>query len=679
MTDTIRTLEPVSVDDVEIHDGFWGAWREVLRETTIAAVYWWLDETGRIDNFRRAGGELDGTFEGRFYNDSDVYKWVEGACYLLDDDAADDRLRTWVDETVDAIEAAQETDGYLNSYFTLVDPDLKWTNLGIMHELYCAGHLFEAAVAHHTATGSTRLLDVATAFADLIYEEFYVGDREGCPGHEEIELALVRLARATGQERYLDLAVHFVDERGTRPSRFAWELDHVDEIAGQGDVEQVYQDHFTDDAGEYDGSYAQDHAPVRDQETVEGHAVRATYLYAAMTDLAMERGDDELRAACERLWENMTTRRMYVTGGIGSSHENEGFTTDYDLPNDTAYAETCAAIGSVRWTHRMLQLTGEATYADLIERTLYNGFLAGTALDGEHFFYLNPLAVEGTEHPLHDEDPGRYTITRQRGFTTSCCPTNVPRLLGELGRYVYLTHGPGGGTGPDANADTDPDVDAGTTPETVTVALYVNSEAELTVSDTSLVLELRTDYPWEGNVTLDVDPAQPTRVALRFRVPGWWDDLSVRVNGGFVTAPIRDGYAEVVREFSSGDRVELDFDLPIRLLETSPAVRQNRGRVAIQRGPLVYCLEGVDHDHPLSQLSLGEADPERFTVIHRSDLLGGVTTIEGDAHSPADDWEDDLYRPRESLARERVPFTAIPYYAWANREPGPMRVWIRGD
>ncbi|MFB6174123.1 MAG: glycoside hydrolase family 127 protein [Halobacteriales archaeon] len=637
-------LAPVAFTDVTVSDPFWSPRLETLREVTMEEVYGHLDATGRIDNFRIAAGEQEGSFNGRFYNDSDVYKWLEAACYLLaleDDPTLEER----VGEVVDAIAAAQAEDGYLNTYFQLEEPEKRWTNLHQMHELYCAGHLFEAAVAHHRATGRDRLLDVATSFADHI-DRTFPEEVDGPPGHEEIELALVKLAHATGEERYLDLAEYFIDARGG--DRFQWEIEHADEIAGG------QNDHLEGEDG-YDGTYLQDHAPVREQDTVEGHAVRATYLYAGMADVAMETGEPALLAALERLWENMTERRMYVTGGIGSSHVGERFTEDYDLPNETAYAETCAALGSILWNHRMLRLHGEGRFGDVLERTLYNGLLAGMSMAGDRFFYANPLEVNGEQHALHDEHERRFNVERQGWFRTACCPTNVPRLLAALGGYCYLR-------GEDA----------------LYVTLYVGSEAETAVGDTDVTLRQETDYPWEGSVSLSVDPEAAAAFDLALRVPGWATGAEVSVNGEAVEAPVEDGFARIRRTWTPGDEVTLDLGLSAERVAAHPAVRADAGRVALRRGPLVYCLEGTDHDRPLHQLSL-PADAA-LDAEHDPDLLGGVTTLSGEVTVPdLAGWEDDLYRPADMTGTVATPLTAVPYYAWGHRDPGELRVWLRAD
>jgi len=643
---------PVSVKDAAIDDSFWSPRIETVRETTLEFVYDRLVESGRLENFRVAAGEVDGEFRGRFYNDSDVYKWLEGACYFLAT-GEDPHLRERVDEVVELIAAAQEDDGYLNTYFQVVEPDMKWTNLHVLHELYCAGHLFEAAIAHHEATGEDTLIDVATAFADHVDDVFGPDGRDGVPGHEEIELALVKLYRVTGEDRYLDLARYFVDRRGAPDSRLKWEAFHPEEIAGEA------YDHVVVD-GEYDGTYFQDHAPLRDQETVEGHAVRAMYLYTGAADVALETGDDELVDVLKGLWENMATKRMYVTGGIGSSHVGERFTGDYDLPNRTSYAETCAALGSILWNRRLLQLTGDARYGDLQARTLYNAFLAGLSLDGTTFFYANPHEMGAGGHSLHDEDPNRFAGRRQGWFETACCPTNVPRLVGSLATHVY-------------SADD----------SSLSVNHHIGSEATVDLDGTTVTVDQETAFPWDAETTLTVTPEAPSTFELALRVPSWCTDVSVTVEGESGNTEVVDAtpgeFCRIEREWAPGDRVRFDAAFSVEFLRAHPAVEADAGRVAVQRGPVVYCLEGVDSPHPLHQVSL---DPDREVgVEHDEDLFDGVTTLDLAAVVPDESaWADDvLYQPDSRTNSERVTVRAVPYYAWANRGETEMRVWVDAE
>lgn len=639
----------VNVTDVAVDDDFWSPWIDRNREVTLEHQYDQLEASGTLENFRRAADGKSGGFSGMWFQDSDAYKWLEAASFELAK-GEDPNLRERVDEVIELVAAAQQDDGYLNTYFQLVEPEMKWTNLHLMHELYCGGHLIEAAVAHHEATGEESLLDVATAFADHVDDVF--GDEvDGVPGHEEIELGLVKLYRVTDEERYLDLARYFVDLRG-HDDRLAWETVHLDEIGGHeyGELPQGRGDEIMDaglnlflEDGEYDGSYAQAHAPVREQDAVEGHSVRAMYLYAAVTELVAEGGDDdwELRATMDRLWENMTTKRMYVTGGIGSAHAHEGFTEDYHLPNDTAYAETCAAIGSIFWNKRLSELTTDPKYPDLIERTLYNGFLAGVSMDGTEFFYVNPLSSDGDHH-------------RKGWFTCACCPPNAARLFASLGQYLYSA------------------VDG-----ELYVDQYVGSTLDTTVDGVEVTLSQSSALPWAGAVTLEIDADGSLPVNLR--IPEWCVDASVTVDGEPVEVSAGSaadgGYVTLERDWDDAV-VELAFEQEVAFLRARPAVEADAGRVAVKRGPLVYCAEAVDADRPLHQYAV-ETDGATHAT-HDPDLLDGVTVVEADATVPAlDGWDRALYRPDDETATEASDLRLVPYFAWNNREPGSMDVWVR--
>ncbi len=619
-------LAPVPFTHVTIEDRFWAPRIRVNREKTLPHQYRQCKETGRIDAFR-----LDWT-PGRepvphIFWDSDVAKWVEAAsCSLATH--PDPALDAMLDEVVGLIAGAQQPDGYLNVHFTVVEPEKRWTNLRDWHELYCAGHLIEAAVAHFQATGKRTLLDAMCRYADYIGTVFGTapGQKRGYCGHEEIELALVKLARVTGERRYLELSRYFVEERGRLPHYF-----HEEAVARGEDPGQFWARSY---------AYNQSHAPVREQTEVTGHAVRAMYLYSAMADLAGETGDPTLLAACERLWENVCARRMYLTGGIGPERSNEGFTFDYDLPNETAYAETCAAIGLVFWNHRLLQLACDGRYADVMERALYNGVISGVSLDGERFFYVNPLASLGSHH-------------RQEWFGCACCPPNVARILSSLGEYVYSQG--------DAEA---------------VVHLYVQGAGRLQVAGQEITLRQETDYPWEGRVTLTLQMERPAEFALRLRIPGWCRRAGLRINGepSDLSGRVERGYARLERLWRSGDRVELDLAMPVERIYAHPDVRQDAGMVALQRGPIVYCLEETDNPAPLQRLALARsaALEPRF----EEDLLGGVVTLAGEAAAASTDgWEATLYRAQPP-ARTPVPLRAVPYHAWDNRAPGQMRVWL---
>jgi len=639
----IEHRQQLSVRDVTIDDKFWSPRREVNRTETIEYQYQQLETSGTLANFRRASEDKADNHNGMWFQDSDAYKWIEAASYVLAD-REDSELEARVDEVINLIAAAQDEDGYLNTYFALEEPEKRWTNLNTMHELYCAGHLIEAAVALYRSTCKESLLDVATDFADHIDRTF--GDEvDGIPGHQEIELALMRLADVTDKDRYRNLAAYFVDRRG-HDDCFVREIANIEEIAGydpndeEGGIAGGARPVFFED-GEYDGSYAQDHAPLREQKAVEGHAVRAMYYFAGATDVAAAAGDDELLAHLETLWENMARKRMYVTGGIGSEHFGERFTRDYHLPNDTAYAETCAAIGSIFWNQRLFEATGKPRYHDLIELQLYNAMLVGVSLDGTQFFYNNTLESDGS----HD---------REGWFECACCPPNIARLLASLEQYLYAIDADG-----------------------LYVNQYVAGSATPTIAGSDVTVTQTTDYPWNGTIEINVDATPPMEFAVRLRIPGWCAEASVSVNNEPIDVDVEadEGqYVAIEREWDD-DQITVEFAMPVEVLAAHPAVAADAGHVALRRGPMVYCLEGVDHDRPLHQYGI---DPDtEFGATYREDLLDGAVTLDGEATVPAmDGWEGELYRPVDETERATVPIKAVPYYAWNNRKSGEMRVWI---
>jgi len=628
-------MQPVALSKCRMQAGFWGRLIAVNHSATLPAEYEQLRKSGRIESLK-CNWKPGRPHRPHVFWPSDVAKWLEAACYGLTT-RPDAALKRRVNHLVRLFERAQQPDGYLNPYFTVVEPEKRWTNLRDHHELYCACHLFEAAVAHHEATGERRLLDVACRLADHIDSLFgrARGKKRGYPGHEEIELALVRLYRATGKKRYLKLSSYFIDERGRRPHYFDAEA------RARGEDPARFR------AGGYD--YCQAHQPVREQTTAEGHAVRAMYLYSAMADVGAETGDSTLINACRRLWKNVTERRMYVTGGIGSTAAGERFTCDCDLPNETAYAETCAAIGLVFWAHRMLQITGYGTYADVMERALYNGVLSGVSLDGTRFFYTNPLAV----HPASVRYQSPHTLTqRAPWFGCACCPPNLARLVASLPRYAYSSGA-----------------------RTAWAHIYGSSEAELDLSGRTIRLSQRTDYPWNGSVSIRVFTGGSARFTLALRIPGWCPQPMLKVNGRPVklSGMMRRGYAHIRRLWHDGDRVELELPMPVERVYAHPRVRSCAGRLALQRGPIVYCLEQADNGPDLNAIAI--PPHAKLRAQREPGLLGGVVTVSGKAMR-ATNAGGSLYGTRRARAKS-VAFKAVPYYAWANRGPGEMLVWVR--
>ena len=626
-------MKALPFTDVTITDRFWAPRQATNSEKTIPHELEQCRTTGRINNFAKAAGLMSGNFEGIFFNDSDVHKLVEAASYTLKTHP-NPEWEGELDEVIDTIAKSQQADGYLNSYFTLVEPEKKWQNLGMMHELYCAGHLFEAGVAHYQATGKQKLLDVACRFADLIDSTFGHGKRDGLPGHQGIELALVKLARVTGEARYMSLAEYFVTKRGHSPSVFEKELENPDLPGGLG----AYKHHYTRD-DKFEGTYSQAHLPIQEQTECVGHAVRAMYLYGGAADIAYETGDTGITNALDALWQNVE-KRLYVTGGVGPSGHNEGFTQDYELPNFSAYAETCASIGLIFWAHRMFLLKGESRFIDVLETALYNGALSGISLDGTGFFYQNPLASRGGRH-------------RHAWFGCACCPPNIARLLGSLGQYIY------------AQSEND-----------IWVNLYVAGTASATVAgDVSLKLTQETDYPWSGDVKLTVNPEKDAKFALNLRIPSWCSNFDVSINGESYGANAgSNGYLSIDRHWHANDTVELNLDMPVERIHAHPYVRDNLGRSTVRRGPLVYCFEDVDNpDGAFETLSL--VDDAAVKAVFDSELLGGITLIRGvGTVYDASDWENNLYLPKPNS--KRIELTAIPYYAWCNRGAGQMAVWV---
>lgn len=629
-------FRPPAVQRVRM-TGFWGARVATIHDVTAPILRRRCDEAGMMDQIDpdrpvpplRIPFHDDSHVTTQMFWDSDYGKVIETAAYCLAQER-DPKLEAIVDDVVDAFGRLQQDDGYLNSWFQRMEPGMRWTNLRDCHELYCAGHLLEGAVAYFQATGKRKFLDIMCRYMDHIAGVFGTGpeQRPGYCGHEEIEVALVKLYRVTGERKYLDLSRYFIDERGKEPKYFDQEA-----IARGEDPKTWCQG---------TSEYNQSHLAVRDQPQVVGHAVRAMYLYSGMADVAAEYDDKRLQLALERLWGDLVAKRIYVTGGMGPSAGNEGFTTEYDLPNRSAYAETCAAVGLVFWAQRMLGLSPEARYGDMLELALYNGALAGISLSGDTFFYENPLESRGDHH-------------RWKWHHCPCCPPNIARLIASIGTYVY------------AEGD-----------EEVAIHMYAASEANLHVADGVVALTQTTNYPWDGVVKIAIDPDHPRHFRLLLRIPGWSRNTTLDVNGEAVdlSSTTKDGYARITREWRPGDRVTLALDLTVERLYAHPAVRDDAGRFSLRRGPLVYCLEGVDHPGlGLTQIRVPQDavwEP-RFVP----ELLGGITTIQTDAQvESAQDWERTLYRTLPPVSKP-LTITAIPYFAWDHRSPGEMLVWLR--
>ncbi|MBZ9979331.1 glycoside hydrolase family 127 protein [Mesorhizobium sp. BR-1-1-10] len=575
-----------------------------------------------------SAGFTGSTVTTQMFWDSDLGKTIETAAYSLYR-RKNPELEKKIDAVIDMYGRLQQEDGYLSSWYQRIQPGKRWTNLRDCHELYCAGHLIEGAVAYYQATGKRKLLEIMCRYADHIASVLgpEPGKKKGYCGHEEIELALVKLARVTGEQKYMELAKYFIDQRGQQPHYFD------EEARARGADPKAY--HFKT----YE--YSQSHIPVREQDKVVGHAVRAMYLYSGMADIATEYGDDTLRVALDRLWDDLTTKNLYITGGLGPSAHNEGFTSDYDLPNETAYAETCASVGLVFWASRMLGMGPNARYTDMMERALYNGSISGLSLDGSLFFYENPLESRGKHN-------------RWKWHRCPCCPPNIGRMVASIGSYFYSL------------AD-----------DALAVHLYGDSTARFDIAGTPVTLTQASRYPWDGAVEITVEPQAPVEFTLHLRVPAWSGNAGLAVNGETVDLEdlTSDGYAAIRRRWQKGDRVRLDLEMPIERLYANPEVRQDAGRVALSRGPLIYCVEATDNDSRLHRLTLPRT--AGIEAHDEPDLLGGVVTLSATAQADAGDgWQDGLYRS-DPPARVETRLTAIPYFAWDNREPGEMLVWLR--
>jgi len=620
-------ISAVPFTQVRLTDSFWAPRVETNRAVTIPFGFGKSEEEGRIRNFERAARTREGAYEGKMpFDDTDVYKLIEGASYSLQSHP-DPQLDRFIDGIIAKIAAAQEPDGYLTTYKTIdptkspapwLKPGPKWQlELQGSHELYNSGHLYEAAYAHYRATGKRTLLAVALKNADLIARTFGPDKLTIPPGHQIIETGLVKLSAATGDGRYRELARFFLDQRGNAKGH------------------ELY------------GPYNQDHRPVIEQREAVGHAVRAAYMYSALVDIAALDDDPLYREAVQGIWENVVSRKLYITGGLGARHEGEAFGDDFELPNRTAYAETCASIANIYWNQRMFLQSGDSRYVDVLERTLYNAAIAGVSLSGDTFFYPNPL-----------ESDGRFAfnqgaLTRKPWFDCSCCPTNLARFIPSIPDYVYAVRN-----------------------DTLFVNLFVASDASMNVGATRVAVTQETRYPWDGRVRLRVKPDRPRAFEIRVRIPGWArgrpvpsdlyryaDDAvapyQLLVNGDPVIASVKDGYASLSRPWAAGDVITLDLPMAVRRVVADERVSDDRGKVALERGPFVYCAESIDNDG--SVLDMVVPDEARFQIEERGQLLGGVTMLRATV-------SDREGRPRQ--------LSAIPYYAWSHRGTGEMAVWL---
>ncbi len=638
--------EPVYINHVTVNSGLWENRQSTNRNRTIPAIYSHLESTGRLDAWNMKP-ERERPKAGHviyMFWDSDTGKWLEAVAYSLHTHP-DPALEKQADDVINLIETAQEDDGYLNTYFGNLEPENRWKNLRDWHEMYNAGHLIEGAVAYNRATGKDKLLNILRRFTDLIDSKF--GEEEGkwrgYPGHPELEMALATLYRETGEECYLNLSKYFIDERGNEPHYF--------------DIETRERGEDPADFWAQTYKYCQAHKPIREQTEATGHSVRACYLYAGIADVALETQDQELLDISRTLWDDLTSHQMYITGGLGPAHSNEGFTFAYDLPNETAYAETCAGIALAFWAHRMFHIDPDGRYIDVMERALYNNVLSGVSYEGDQFFYANPLTSYPYVNP-HEHFSGITSdkhYRRQDWFFCPCCPPNLARIVASIGGYFYSN-----------------------TADRLYVHLYNSSTGTFELGGTPVQVEQETNYPWDGAIQFTIKPETATEFELALRIPGWCREYTIAVNGESQTISPENGYALIKRQWQSGDTVSLILDMPVDRIVPHPDIRQDAGQIALQRGPLVYCLEEVDNGARLANIAI--PDNANLEINFDETLFDGISTISGDAiRLEPGGWSGGMYQPQAVVEYNKSPFKfkAIPYFLWANREPGEMRVWIR--
>ena len=619
----LQKFEFVNFSQVNITDDFWKPKIDKVATVTMkACIYQTEINTPRIRNFEKVARNKGEKFEGIYYDDSDVYKALEAMAYALKTHP-DPALEAKADEWIDKVAAAQLPDGYLDTYFTLRDINQRWTNIEA-HEDYNAGHLIEAAVAYYNVTGKRKLLDVAIRLANHIDSTFRLGNKKWFSGHEEIELSLVKLYRVTNDDRYLKLADWYLQQRG------------------KGGIYTYGKTWFTP-------AYWQDLKPVKDQTEITGHAVRAMYLYTGAADVASLTGDNGYMTAMQKVWEDVVYRNMYITGGIGSAGDNEGFTKDYDLPNEDAYCETCASVGMVLWNQRMCQLTGDGKYIDVLERSLYNGALDGLSLSGDHFFYDNVLASNGQNQ-------------RREWFGTACCPANIARLVTSVGNYIY-----------------------GKSNDGIWVNLFVGSNTNIKISNTDVGVKMETNYPWDGKVKISIDPKEKKNFSVHIRIPGWQKGgivpgdlyknanvsesvLFFSVNGKVVSFREENGYAIIDRKWQKGDVISFEYNMPVTKIAARSEVRSDIDRIALQRGPLVYCVERADNKDGVWNLTLPAGT--NFTTINYKILDEPVVALQTELPSAMANENGD------GVKIENRKITVIPYYCWANRGANDMQVWL---
>lgn len=595
------------LNNIKIEDDFWIKYINLIKNVVIP--YQWealndripdAEPSHSINNYRIAAGLEEGEFHGYIFQDTDLTKWIEAVSYILEAHP-NAELESKVDSAIELMSKAQQPDGYLDTYFIIKAPKNRWIDERDNHELYCAGHLVEAAVAYYEATGKENLLNIAYKFVDYIDTIF--GEEEekkhGYPGHQVLEMALLRLYRVSKDKKYLKLCKYFIDERGKQPNYFTLEAEVRGKVIGKEAL--LREPYYALLKGNYE--YNQSHLPVKQQTKAVGHAVRAMYMYTAMADLAVETEDESLAETCKGLWDNVTESQMYITGGVGSNAFNEGFSFEYDLPNDRAYAETCASVGLIFFASKMLSIDLDSKYADVMEKVLYNGTISGMSLDGKGFFYVNPLEVNPMvceKRPDTDVAP-----VRQKWFGCACCPPNLARLIASVGKYIY------------SQLD-----------DKIYVHLYIGSSTTFNVNGKNINIYQECNYPWYGDIKMKVDTEDPCEFTIAIRIPGWCGNAKIKVNDEIINikAIIKKGYAEIKRVWNKKDHIEISLSMPVEKIQTNPNVRDNAWKVAIQRGPVVYCIEEVDNGTYLQNICLNK---DELSFHFDKELLGGVIVITG--------------------------------------------------
>ncbi|BBF45268.1 putative glycosyl hydrolase of unknown function [Lachnospiraceae bacterium KM106-2] len=637
-------IRQVELNKIKIHDAFWSKHVNLVKDVIIP--YQWeimndrvpgAESSHCIANFKIAAKEETGEFYGAVFQDTDIAKWLEAVGDTLATNP-DEKLMKVADEAIDLIAKAQDSNGYLNTYFTIKEPNNRFHNLCEGHELYTAGHFIEAAVAYYEGTGKRKFLDCMIRFADLICETFgeKEGQNHGYPGHQEIELALVKLFRVTGEKKYLDTAKYFIDARGKGKNYFL-------QLMEQPDYEHIFPEFAN-----YDPKYSQSHLPVREQKTAEGHAVRAVYMYCAMADLAAEYQDESLLDACKTLWNDMVNRRMYITGGIGSSGTLERFTTDYDLPNDINYSESCASIGLALFGLRMARITKEASYIDVVERALYNTVLAGIALDGKSFFYVNPLEV-WPDACIDRTCREHVKPVRQKWFGCACCPPNIARTLASLGQYIYSV-----------------------SEDTLFINLFVSNEAEVNVSGENVKVKMETHFPYENEIKVNVSEVNK-KTTFAIRIPDYAKNYTIKKGNTKLTLHDENGFAYVT--IDSDCSLSISFEAPATFVRANPRVRADVGKVAIAKGPMVYCLEEVDNGSILSDIYVDTKQPLKEEWVE--EFGGSIEITASGKRVRTEEWDPDCLYSEQEVNYDPIEIKAIPYAYWTNRGKGEMTVWLK--